>query len=441
MVGRREDGSNVGGDLVVRSRAKSAALLAMATVVAAACSSVPREWTGADYVRLAMGLLWQHSPVDEEACDAAIHRAFEATKDAVVPRDTYQAIGEALRSIDNHSHLLTPEALEVLEGLHPSMGVGLELTADDLFVMRVLPGSPADRAGVAVGDLVVAASGGLVGGADSRVVGPVHSSANSSDGGPKGAPEPAAPIEILLGDDSGVGQRIVQLEVAAVNATLLPTGRMLAQRIAYLELPACFGAEAYRNYAERAHRLMQELEQGGAVAWVVDLRRNGGGHPWPILASIAPLVGEGLLGIAATTSGRIDWIYRDGTMYEGASVRVVIDSPFEPKQVLPVAVLIGPETISAGEAACIATFGLAHTRRFGMPTKGLSTSTITLRLPDDAQLVAMNGWMCDRDQRVYGGALEPDEMVLPVWSAFGRENDPTIRAAVAWIARRGDPSR
>src|SRR4051812_19494572 len=45
-------------------------------------------------------------------------------------------------------------------------------------------------------------------------------------------------------------------------------------------------------FATRVQELIRAVDQPPAWGWIVDLRQNGGGLMWPMLARIGPLLGE-----------------------------------------------------------------------------------------------------------------------------------------------------
>jgi hypothetical protein len=99
----------------------------------------------------------------------------------------------------------------------------------------------------------------------------------------------------------------------------------------------------------------------------------------------------------------------------------------------PVAVLIGPNTVSAGESAALAFAALPHARLFGQPTRGILSDAIPKTLP--------NGWTFTLSvetlrtpdgEIVEARGVQPDVVVAAPASA-----DPSalwsVEPALAWL--------
>ena len=72
---------------------------------------------------------------------------------------------------------------------------------------------------------------------------------------------------------------------------------------------------------------------------------------------------------------------------------------------VPLAVLTGPATASAGESVVIALKGRPHTRFFGQPTAGLPTGNRTFTLPDGAVIALTTTVELDRNHVQYDGRV------------------------------------
>ena len=145
-----------------------------------------------------------------------------------------------------------------------------------------------------------------------------------------------------------------------------------------------------------------------------------------MLAGVGPILGEGRVGASVSPDGQqVDWFYVDGQAKMGDAVQTEVEGPAyvlaEPLP--PVAVLIGPSTISSGEALAIAFRGRLNTRSFGHLTAGLSTGTGEFVLSDGAWMMLAVCASADRTGQVYGSWIEPDQVV----TQRGTEGDPPCR--------------
>ena len=82
--------------------------------------------------------------------------------------------------------------------------------------------------------------------------------------------------------------------------------------IAYVNLPST-GRWNIQKYAETLSAGVSRLIAEEPCGWIVDLRGNGGGNMWPMLAGIGAVLGEASPG-AFVESGEVTgrWFYREG---------------------------------------------------------------------------------------------------------------------------------
>ena len=209
-----------------------------------------------------------------------------AAAGAKTPGDTYPAIRDALATLgDKHGRLLEPAAAKVFSAKRSANSTGLLVVPREAIVARVVPGSPAEAAGLAPGDRIVAVEG-VAGFADLAhfEFGRLFRSGQRQDGS-------AAPLELSVRTGTA-DPRAVQVPLATFDEYLAPTGRRLEGGIGYLELPGVSGPKA-AGYDDAVHELLGQLDDGTLRGCIVDLRRNGGGSVEPMLASIGPLGGPG----------------------------------------------------------------------------------------------------------------------------------------------------
>jgi carboxyl-terminal processing protease len=205
----------------------------------------------------------------------------------------------------------------------------------------------------------------------------------------------------------------------------MPEIRALSEGVGYISVPAYAGAQAaaMQAYARRVHADMAELRDKATCGFVVDLRGNGGGNMWPMLAGLMPFLGGGTVGTFESAARSTKWVVSQRVGVEPPPGLSALESAW-------VAVITGARTASSGEAVTVAFRGRPRTRSFGQPTAGLSTSNSGFPLPDGATLLLTTAVFADRNGQRYGAAIEPDEAVSAVDGA-----DPALAAAVAWLRR------
>ena len=203
------------------------------------------------------------------------------------------------------------------------------------------------------------------------------------------------------------------------------------ERVGYLSVPAHSGVSVIVSgrYVARAMGQLLAQRERGACGWVVDLRANGGGNMWPMLAVLRPLLGEGRLGA---------FVAKDVTEHWGA--RAADDTSDQYVQGLarwpdltdrPVAVLTGSRTASSGEAVTIAFKGRPNTRSFGAPTAGFTSGNEPYVLPGGAVLNLATVFEADRTGVRYDQKVVPDELV-----AEENGRDAPLERALEWLSQQ-----
>lgn len=199
-----------------------------------------------------------------------------------------------------------------------------------------------------------------------------------------------------------------------------------------------FGGADVNGFARELQDRVAELDRSQPRGWIIDLRGNGGGNMWPMLAGVGPILGEGRVGSFLSADGPGGfWFYRagasgiEGKGDEGDQVVAVVEDPHVLSAAPPVAVLIDSGTASSGEAVAIAFQGRPRTRFIGTPTFGLSSSNAGHRMSDGANLVITVGLDVDRTGKAYADRVVPDDEVAS--PASPDDEDLQLARALDWL--------
>lgn len=206
------------------------------------------------------------------------------------------------------------------------------------------------------------------------------------------------------------------------------SGQLIDGRIGHLSIPGFSGGgeDEAREFAEEIQFLIESLDRDGVCGWVVDLRSNGGGNMWPMLAGLGPILGTGTVGYFVEPDGdETPWAYDGRSARMDDEAIVTMSPPYSPRVAdPPVAVLTGPRTASSGEAIVVAFRARPRARSFGGNTAGLSTANSAFELSDGAMLALTTAVFADRERVSYGSYISPDQVV---------DGDP-VPAAVDWLS-------
>ena len=202
-------------------------------------------------------------------------------------------------------------------------------------------------------------------------------------------------------------------------------------RIGYVEMPGYLGnqPDLLRSYAARVHGMLQATQSSVACGWIVDLRDNDGGNVFPMLAALKPFLGDEPLGANVGPDGPTE------PRRAGRNVDVEPSTQLRRLENAWAAVLVGARTNSAGEGVTLAFRGRPRTRIFGQATAGRTTANTAITLPDGSGLALAVAVMADRTGRIYGGRIEPDELVATSDPRTTPETDSVLAAASAWLTR------
>ena len=220
----------------------------------------------------------------------------------------------------------------------------------------------------------------------------------------------------LLGDSRSSYRPVTGAPISVARACAAPSAGTptLPATVGYVRVGSFNGSGAEATaFANALQGGISSADRDGLAGWVVDLRGNGGGNMWPMLAGIGPVLGAGRVGYFVDALGAANaWEYRDGGAWLGVSLLQGVDTPYRLRRESPkVALLIDGGTAGSGEAIAIAFQRRPETRSFGTPTCGLTLVTQQVTMSDGALVLVATGSMADRTRFSYGSQIVPDEPV------------------------------
>jgi len=224
---------------------------------------------------------------------------------------------------DRFTEYFSPESIESfnqqIEGRFSGIGLSVVEVKRGLRVVQVFPRSPADQAGIEVGDTVVSVEGESIAGQSS-------SEATKKIKGPEGT-------QVTIGVRGGKSKKVRELTLTRAEVTL-PNVSSRVERVDGRKL----GYVSFLSFSEGAHALLanavRKVEKEGAEGIVLDLRHNGGGLLNEAVLSASLFLPEGE--VVASTESRS----------EGESIHKTVDGRIT---TLPLVVLIDGGTASAAE--------------------------------------------------------------------------------------------
>lgn len=300
-------------------------------------------------------------------------------------KQTYAAIEGMLDSLgdEGHTRFLTPEEVEKnregLSGTYVGIGVQLEDRDGEAVVASPIEGSPADRAGIETGDVVVAVDGKDVRDAElSRIVDRVK--------GPEGSK-----VELTVLREER--EREFSLERAEIKSPVVSWAVIPGADTAQIRLSS-FSDDS----AEELRKAFEEARAAGAERFILDLRSNPGGR-LDQAVEIAELFLEpgSVIYIREDASGERDKVEADGG-----------DPPIK----APMTVLVNEGSASSSEILAGALRDNDRATVVGATTFGTGTVLSEFALRDgSAILLGTSEWLTPNGDFIRETGIEPDVKV------------------------------
>lgn len=197
-----------------------------------------------------------------------------------------------------------------------------------------------------------------------------------------------------------------------------PEVKMLEGGIVHAILPGHTGVKVSDSlYIHTVFDFLQEhLDARGVI---VDLRNNTGGNMYPMIASVSPLLPDGVV-LRFKSRKQTTPIFLE---YVTKSYRIAPENIGKFPESTPIAVLTNENTGSSGEATLICFLGLDNVKTFGSPTAGYPSGNVTHTLADGYLFAITRSAEIARTGEVFcEDPINPDVIT-----------DTPLEDAIAWI--------
>ena len=344
--------------------------------------------------------------------DAAIASAADSTH---VPATefAYAAIDAMARAVgDKYTQFFTPEEFRAFnDALDPEKisGIGVMIAADEaagtVHVTYVVPGTPAERAGVRVGDVLLAIDG-------TTIKGMTVENASRMLRGRAGT---LVAVNVArTGEPQTIAFSIKREEVQPPTVVF----RMLPGSVGYVWVMA-FGKGTPSEFDTAISRLKDQ----GARALVFDLRNDGGGY----------------VDSALTISSRFIANKALVTVEERGEHATTIEADNQASITLPTTVLVNQNTASASEITAGALQDDGIGELIGTKTYGKGVMQTLTPLPDGAAIkITTAHYLTPRHRDINLRGIDPDVRVDENRDArFGDlDRDAQLKLAVQMLQRK-----
>ncbi len=313
---------------------------------------------------------------------------------AAQPRTmTYGAIGGMVDALGDtgHSRFLSPEMVKELSGIQRNkfegIGAEIQIKAGHVVIAAPLDNSPAQRAGLRPGDIILKVNGNEVTGLPlDQVVARVSGPAGTS-------------VTLTILNHSTGNTREVTLVRASITIHNVTWHQLPGSKVAHLRI-ASFG----QGMTDGLRVALAQISRGGLNGIILDLRNNPGGLLEEAIGATSQFLKDGNVLLVKDARGTIKPIpVKSG----GAAISI------------PLAVLINGGTASAAEIMAGALSAAHRASLLGVTTFGTGTVLNEFPLADgSALLLAVEEWLTPAGQTIWHKGITPEiEVALPADSS------------------------
>ena len=318
---------------------------------------------------------------------------------------------------DDHSSFLSPEARKQEEerfagtGRYVGIGISTDVNKDKkyIFVLQVVPGGPADKAGIKPHDHILSADG----------IPLVSNSGELNTRILRGAEGSSTTLNIRTPGSAARDVIVIRSSIstaATVESRLLPSSQTDGKKIGYILVPTFFEERIAQRVRDSLNDLMRQ-NNGKLDGLIIDIRTNGGGA-YSVLASHLSFFSNGNLG----------GLYNRKSTASPITVKA---DAIGNSQTVPLAILISQSTASFAE---VFSGALQYNKRailVGQPSAG-NIETLRQHAFEDGSVM----WIAEQSFKLPNGnnwenkGLTPDVSITKAWDEYTSDTDPIISAAV-----------
>jgi len=346
-----------------------------------------------------------------------VHEQFvdQPVDDVALMRGAIRGMLEALG--DQHTSYMDPLEYEQntmpMEGEYEGIGAWVDTAGEYLTIISPMPDSPAEKAGLKPGDMIIAVNGEDMTGIDANLV-------LRQVLGPAGTDVVLTIVRKTEGEN-GIIQTGEPFDVTITRAKITLKSveyEMLENNIAYVNITT-FGERTTNELKLALKDLLKQKPQG----LILDLRNNGGGYLQTAIEVTSQFVDEGILMYQE---------YGDGSRDSYKAI------PGGLATEIPMVVLVNEGSASASEITAGAIQDLGRAQLVGVTTYGKGSVQNWIPLDngnEGAVRVTIARWLTPNGRQIHEVGLEPDVVVERTEEDIEAERDPQLDKAIELLSQ------
>jgi carboxyl-terminal processing protease len=314
------------------------------------------------------------------------------------------AISGMLASLgDKHTAYMNPQDYKVattqLAGNYEGIGAYVDVSGDFMKITKPMPGSPAEKADLRPGDVIIAVDGKDMTGvapeaARQKVLGPAGTSVT------------------LTIQRNGVDKPFdITLTRASITVPSVE-GKMLDNGLAYVKINT-FGQTTTDELKTTLQNLLAQKPKG----LILDLRYNLGGYLETGIEVASQFIAQGVIVSEKNNTGNV---ITNKAMSGGLALDI------------PMVVLVNEWSASASEIVAGAIQDYGRGKLVGVTTYGKGSAQFWIPLSNDqgAAEITEAKWFTPKNRSIDGVGLTPDVVIEMTDADYTAKRDPQLDAAI-----------
>ncbi|GAA4271801.1 S41 family peptidase [Aquimarina gracilis] len=215
--------------------------------------------------------------------------------------------------------------------------------------------------------------------------------------------------------------------------------KVIEKEYGYVFIPGMLLKDATREELDQAgqkiYDAITKIDQSHNIkGWIIDLRLNIGGNSNVMLAGLYHLLGNGTTHLSLDIDKHVKILtsMHNGTLYKNHKINTAIKPNLKPKSQVPVALISGIMTNSAGEFVILGFRGRKNTIVIGEESHGNTTANDLYELPYNTKAAITESYGTDRSAK-FTKTIIPDIEVIKQHNFENLAKDKNIIMAMEFI--------